>query len=66
MDGRAKAVDPSSLADPDVVLTADSTTFIMLACGRIDPQAKIDDGSISWSGDAEWGEHAARSLRFTM
>ncbi len=66
VDGRAKAVDPASLDSPDVVLTADSTTFIMLACGRIDPQSKIDDGSISWSGDAHWGEHAARSLRFTM
>ena len=64
--GRAKAVDPASLDSPDVVLTADSTTFTMLACGRIDPQTKIDDGSISWSGDAQWGEHAARSLRFTM
>ena len=66
VDGRAKAVDPASLAEPDVVLTADSTTFIMLACGRIDPQSKIDDGAISWSGDPHWGEHAARSLRFTM
>ncbi|MYI36473.1 MAG: hypothetical protein F4118_08575, partial [Acidimicrobiaceae bacterium] len=66
VDGRAKAVDPGSLESPDVVLTADSLTFIMLACGRIDPQSRIDDGSISWSGDAQWGEHAARSLRFTM
>ena len=66
VDGRAKAVDPGTLESPDVVLAADSTTFIMLACGRIDPQSKIDDGSISWSGDAHWGEHAARSLRFTM
>ena len=66
VDGRARAVDPASLQAPDVVLAADSTTFIMLACGRIDPQSKIDDGSISWSGDAQWGEHAARSLRFTM
>lgn len=66
VEGRAKAVDPATLAAPDVVLTADSTTFIMLACGRIDPQSKIDDGSISWGGDAHWGEHAARNLRFTM
>ena len=64
--GRAKAVDPDSLRTPDVVLTADSTTFIMLACGRIDPQAKIDEGAIGWSGDAFWGEHAARNLAFTM
>ena len=66
VDGRAKAVDPASLASPDVVLTADSTTFTMLACGRIDPQTRIDDGSITWTGDAHWGEQAARSLRFTM
>ncbi len=66
VDGRARAVDPGSLEAPDVVLTADSLTFIMLACGRIDPQTKIDDGSICWSGDAHWGEQAARSLRFTM
>ncbi len=64
--GRANAVDPASIETPDVVLTADSTTFIMLACGRIDPQIKIDDGSISWSGDDHWGEQAARNLRFTM
>ena len=66
VDGRARSVDSGSLDSPDVVLTADSLTFIMLACGRIDPQSKIDDGSISWSGDPQWGEQAARSLRFTM
>lgn len=64
VDGRAGNVD--SLDEPDVVLTSDSTTFAMLACGRIDPQGPIDDGRISWSGDAELGEKAARSLRFTM
>lgn len=63
--GRARAVDPDQLSNPDVVLTADSTTFIMLACGRIDPQTKIDSGHISWSGDEHWGEIAARNLRFT-
>ena len=66
VDGRARAVAPDDLAAPDVVLTADSTTLIMLACGRIDPQSKIDSGAISWSGDAHWGETAARNLRFTM
>ena len=38
----------------------------MLACGRIDPQQRIDAGRISWTGDDTWGEKAARSLRFTM
>jgi hypothetical protein len=47
-------------------LRTDSTTFVQLACGRIDPQARIDAGAISWTGDAELGERAARNLRFTM
>jgi hypothetical protein len=64
VDGRAAGVD--SLDDPTVEVTTDSTTFIQLACGRIDPQGPIDQGTISWSGDAEWGEKAARNLRFTM
>jgi uncharacterized protein (TIGR03083 family) len=62
--GRAGLVD--ELDAPDVVLRADSTTFALLACGRIDPQAAIDEASISWSGDAAWGEAAARNLAFTM
>jgi uncharacterized protein (TIGR03083 family) len=68
VDGRARAVD--RLADPTVEVTADSLTFSQLACGRIDPQGAIDDGRIRWEGAgpaaAEWGEKAARSLRFTM
>lgn len=64
VDGRATGVD--SLDDPSAEVTTDSTTFVQLACGRIDPQGVIDAGKISWSGDAEWGEKAARNLRFTM
>ncbi|MCV7180200.1 maleylpyruvate isomerase family mycothiol-dependent enzyme [Mycolicibacterium sphagni] len=64
VDGRAKQV--AHLDNPDAVLTTDSTTFIMLASGRIDPQAQIDSGAVSWTGDAELGERAARNLRFTM
>ncbi|BBY64104.1 maleylpyruvate isomerase family mycothiol-dependent enzyme [Mycolicibacterium helvum] len=64
VNGRAKQVD--HLDDPDATLIADSTTFIMLTCGRIDPQAQIDSGAVSWTGDAELGERAARNLRFTM
>ena len=60
----SKQVD--HLDDPDVVLTTDSTTFIQLACGRIDPQTLIDSGVLTWKGDAELGERAARNLRFTM
>lgn len=64
VDGRAKRVD--HLEDPDVTVTTDSTTFIQLACGRIDPQAQIDSGAIRWQGDDELGDRAARNLRFTM
>lgn len=64
VSGRAAAVD--ALESPDVLLRADSTSFALLACGRIDPQQPIDDGRISWTGDAAWGEVAARNLAFTM
>lgn len=64
VDGRAARVD--ELASPDVTLSMNSLTFMLLACGRIDPQAAIDDGRVTWSGDAELGDHAARRLAFTM
>ena len=64
VDGRAGATGP--IEDPDVSLTADSTTFALLACGRIDPEQAIDEGAITWAGDDEIGARAARNLRFTM
>ena len=64
VDGRAARAD--QLDDPSVEVTADSLTFVQLACGRIDPQGAIDAGRITWTGDPEWGEKAARSLAFTM
>ena len=48
--------------DADVTLRADSTTFALLACGRIDPQDPIDDGRVTWSGDDEWGDRAASPI----
>lgn len=64
VDGRARAV--AELAPPDVVVTTDALAFTRLACGRVDPQSEIDAGTIAWTGDDEWGERAARNLRFTM
>lgn len=64
VEGRARRVQ--SLKNPSVTLSADSTTFIMLACGRVDPQHEIDAGRISWTGNDELGEKSARHLRFTM
>ena len=64
VDGRAKVVD--FIERPDVELNTDSLTFVQLACGRIDPQRQIDAGVVSWAGNAELGDRAARNLRYTM
>jgi uncharacterized protein (TIGR03083 family) len=64
VDGRASLVD--TLESPTVEITADSTSFVLLACGRIDPAAEVGAGNVRWSGDDEWGERAAHNLRFTM
>ena len=64
VDGRAGLVDDTD--ETSATITADSTTFALLACGRVDPQSRIASGHISWSGDPELGERAARNLRFTM
>lgn len=63
VDGRAKRV--FDLAVPDVEVVTDIVTFVMLAAGRIDPQAQIDTNKISWSGDSHWGETAVRNLAYT-
>jgi uncharacterized protein (TIGR03083 family) len=64
VDGRARAVD--HVEDPDVELTMDMMTFIQLAAGRIDPQRQIDAGLVTWTGNAQLGDRAARNLRFTI
>jgi uncharacterized protein (TIGR03083 family) len=64
VDGRARQVE--HIDNPDVTLTTDTLTFIQLACGRIDPQAQIDAGKVTWTGNDEFGDRAARNLRFTM
>ena len=64
VDGKARVVEV--VDEADVELTADVETFILLAAGRIDPEERIGAGRISWTGDAEWGERAARTLAYTM
>jgi uncharacterized protein (TIGR03083 family) len=64
VDGRAAVVD--QLPNPDATVTTDSLTFMLLACGRIDPEAPIADGRVTWTGDDEIGGRAARNLRFTI
>ncbi len=64
VNGRATVVD--DVADPTVTVTTDSLTFMLLACGRIDPEGPIADGRISWVGDDELGGRVARNMKFTM
>jgi uncharacterized protein (TIGR03083 family) len=64
VDGRARAVD--YVEHPDVELTTDTVTFVQLAAGRIDPQRQIDAGLVTWTGNTELGDRAARNLRFTI
>jgi uncharacterized protein (TIGR03083 family) len=64
VDGRAKLVD--HVPNPDVELTTDTLTFIQLACGRIDPQQQLDQGTVTWTGNTELATRAASNLRFTM
>jgi len=64
VDGRAKVVE--HVTGTDVEIWTDTLTFIQLACGRLDPQDPIDADRIAWRGDPEFGERAARNLRFTM
>lgn len=64
VEGRATRVE--ELPSPDVTLTMDSLTFMLLACGRIDPAGPLADGRITVAGDGELGVHAARNLSFTM
>jgi hypothetical protein len=64
VDGRAAVV--AELHNPDATVTTDSLTFMLLACGRIDPEEPIADGRVRWTGDDDIGARAARSLRFTI
>ena len=65
VDGRASVV-PAIDGTPSVEVTADTLTFVQLACGRIDPDDAIAAGRVSWTGDDEWGGRAARNLAFTF
>ena len=64
VDGRARQVE--HIDNPDVIVTTDSLTFIQLACGRIDPAEQINTGKVTWTGNGDYGDRAARNLRFTM
>jgi uncharacterized protein (TIGR03083 family) len=64
VDGRARLVD--TLHAPDASITTDSLTFMLLACGRIDPQQPLADGRVQTSGDPDLAHRLATQLRFTF
>ncbi len=64
VDGRAGVVD--QLDAPTASLTVDHQAFLLLACGRVDPQGIIEEGRVQTAGDLELGERASRNLAFTM
>lgn len=64
VDGRAKVVD--DVAAPTCGLSADLLTFMLLCCGRIDPEQPLSDGRVTLSGDLALAGQVARNLRFTI
>jgi len=64
VDGRARAVD--RLDDPTATVTTDFLTFMLLACGRIDPAEPIAAGKVTYAGDTAVADQLARNLRFTF
>jgi uncharacterized protein (TIGR03083 family) len=64
VDGRARLVD--DLEHPDAVVRTDSLTFMLLACGRVDPETRLANGDVELRGDKELAGRLARNLRFTM
>ncbi len=64
VDGRARVVD--DLDHPDAIVRTDFLTFMLLACGRTDPEPHLSSGGIELRGNRELAAQLARNLRFTM
>jgi uncharacterized protein (TIGR03083 family) len=64
VDGRARIVD--NLEHPDAVVRTDFLTFMLLACGRTDPDTHLAAGDIELRGNTELARQLARNLRFTI
>ncbi len=62
--GRAQVVD--QLHDPACTLDADFLTFMLLACGRIDPAGPIEQGLVRLGGDMALATRVANNLAFTI
>jgi len=47
-------------------MRTDFLTFMLLACGRTDPEQHLTNGDIELQGNEELAEQLARNLRFTI
>lgn len=67
VDGRARvtAHDDAPDGESDAEVVTDSLTFLLLACGRIDPTEPLRDGRVQLLGDIALAERLATTLRFT-
>jgi uncharacterized protein (TIGR03083 family) len=64
VEGRARIVE--HLEGPTADVTVDFATFMLLCCGRIDPQGPLTDGRVRLVGEAVLAERVARNLAFTI
>jgi uncharacterized protein (TIGR03083 family) len=63
VDGRARVTERED--EPDAEVVTDSLTFLLLACGRVDPNEPLADGRVELRGDVELARRLATSMRFT-
>ena len=64
VDGRARVVD--DLNHPDAIVRTDFLTFMLLACGRIDPETHLANDDVQLQGNKELAAQLVRNLRFTI
>ena len=64
VEGRARVVP--ELEGPSAEVTADFATFMLLCCGRIDPEAPLADGRVTLGGDLALARAVATHLAFTI
>ena len=64
VDRRARFLD--DLDHADTTVRTDSLTFMLLACGRIDPETHLANGDVELRGNKDLAGQLARNLRFTM
>jgi len=63
VDGRAHPVEPPP-AEPDVVLTLSTETFVRLGTGRGEPGAILAAGDVGIEGDAALGRRIVEAMNF--